>query len=762
VRGAIIGQSVRRSDGDAKVRGAAVYGIDYEEPRMLHGRLVRSPLAAARIVQVDTRRAESLPGVHAVATAADVPGVSGWLVKDQPLLARDVVRYAGEPVAAVAAETIEQADAAARAVEVELEPLEPVAHLESALAPDARLIHPEWGSYATIVEGPREGNMAWAASLTRGDVEDAFARADLVVEDEFESSRQHQLSIEPRCAVARYERGRYIIHSSTQYPFNVRDRVADILGVRASAVRVIATTVGGGFGGKLDASLEPYCALLARKTGRPVKLVNTRQEEFAGGTPRENAIVRIRSAVSRDGEILGQEATCLMDAGAYAGETPAIGSIPQLVYPSAYRVGSVRYETRVVYTNTPPTGAFRGVCGPYVVFALERHMDHVAAELGVDRRELRLRNLIRAGDTYPNGQELADAAFHEAFERLEQLAPWAQANEPRPYHGAGLAAVAWLTNPQPGSATLKLNEDGTVGVITGATEIGTGAVAAGVVQVVAEELGVRPEEVVVLPPDTDAATFDAGAQGSRTLFHAGNAVRIAAEEVRAKVFETASRMMEVAAADLELAEGAVRIVGASDRATPLADVAQEALWATGPIVGSGTYVSPPVPYDEGCMVGAMFTGFNAVTFHVHFAEVRVDPETGRVEVLRYVVVQDVGRAINPSAIEGQVQGGVAQGLGYALYERLDTANGIYVQQDLEAYRLPTALDVPPIEIVLLEHPAPHGPFGAKGVAEPPVVPVAAAVGNAVSAAIGRPVSRLPITPHDVLAALRGAPAQDAR
>jgi CO/xanthine dehydrogenase Mo-binding subunit len=384
-------------------------------------------------------------------------------------------------------------------------------------------------------------------------------------------------------------------------------------------------------------------------------------------------------------------------------------------------------------------------------------MDHIAAELGVDRRELRLRNLVRSGDTYPNGQELPDAAFEEAFERLEQVAPWAEASDERPYHGVGLAAVAWLTNPQPGSATLKLNEDGTVGVITGATEIGTGAVAAGVVQVVAEELGVQPEDVVVLPPDTDAATFDAGAQGSRTLFHAGNAVRIAAEEVRAKVFETASRMMEAAAADLELAEGAVRVVGAPDRATLLADVAQEALWSTGPIVGSGTYVSPPIPYDEGCMVGAMFTSFNAVTFHVHFAEVQVDPETGKVEVLRYVVVQDVGRAINPSAIEGQVHGGVAQGIGYALYEQLDTADGVYVQQDLEAYRLPTALDVPPIEIVLLEHPAPHGPFGAKGVAEPPVVPVAAAVGNAVSAAIGRPLNRLPITPADVLAALRNAP-----
>jgi CO/xanthine dehydrogenase Mo-binding subunit len=752
----VIGRSVRRTDGDSKVRGAAVYGIDYEEPRMLHGRLVRSQLAGARIVRVDTSRAESLPGVHAVATAADVPGISGWIVKDQPLFARDVVRYAGEPIAAVAAETPEQAEAAARAVVLELEPLEPVT-FESALAPDARLVHSDWASYETVVEGPRDGNVAWAASLTQGDVDDAFARADLVVEDEFGCSRQHQLSIEPRCAVARYEGGRYVIHSSTQFPFNVRDRVADILGVRASAVRVVATTVGGGFGGKLDASLEPFCALLARKSGRPVKLVNTRGEEFAGGTPRENAIVRIRSAVSRDGELLGQEATCLMDAGAYAGETPAIGSIPQLVYPTAYRVGSVRYDTSVLYTNTPPTGAFRGVCGPYVVFAVERHMDHIAAELGVDRRELRLRNVVRSGDTYPNGQELPDVAFEEAFERLEQVAPWAGASDARPYHGAGLAAVAWLTNPQPGSATLKLNEDGTIGVITGATEIGTGAVAVGVVQVVAEEFGVQPEDVVVLPPDTDAATFDAGAQGSRTLFHAGNAVRIAAEEVREQVFATASKMMEAAPTDLELAEGSVRVVGAPNRSTPLADVAQEALWSTGPIVGSGTYVSPPIPVDEGCMVGALFTNFNAITFHLHYAEVEVDPETGKIDVLRYVVVQDVGRAINPSAIEGQIHGGVAQGIGYALYEQLDTADGVYVQQDLEAYRLPTALDVPPIEVVLLEHPAPHGPFGAKGVAEPPVVPVAAAIGNAVSAAIGRPLSRLPITPADVLAALRSAP-----
>jgi CO/xanthine dehydrogenase Mo-binding subunit len=748
-----IGSSVRRVDGEAKVRGAAVYCMDYEEAHMLHAGLLRSPVPAGRIARLDLSHALALPGVRRAVTSADAPRLTGLIVKDQGIFARDVVRYAGEPVAAVAAETPEQVAAALAAIELEIDPLPASPDLRSALNDGAPLVHPGWESY-DAVEGTRHGNLAWEATLNRGDIEAAFTRADItIVEDEFEVPRQHQSYIEPRGAVARFDNGRYVIHSSTQFPFLVRDRVAEILGVRSSQVRIVVPTVGGGFGGKLDSGPEPYCALLAQRTGRPVKLVYTRTEEFVAATMRENAIVRIRSAVTRDGDVVGQEALCLMDAGAYSGETPIIAALPGLVFPSAYRFEIVHYTTRVAYTNTPPTGAMRGVCGPYIVFALERHLDNIANELGLDRRALRVRSAYRDGDRFPNGQELGDVGLLDAFDRIEQVAPWAEVSRRRPFHGVGLAAVTWLTNPSAGSATVKLHEDGTVGLVTAATEIGSGAVAAGVVQIVASELGISPDDIVLTAPDTDVSAYDGGAQGSRTLFHAGNAARLAAQELREQVLAAASELLELPGDDLELFGSHVRRRGDEGGLT-LADVAKAAVAAGGPLVGTGSYASPSVPIDADSMTGAFFTFMNAPSFHVHLAEVEVDPDTGKVTIVRYVVAQDVGKAINPMGIEGQIEGGVLQGIGYALYEDVHLVDGHVLEHDLENYRLPTAGDAPPIEIILLEHPSTHGPYGAKGAGEPPIVPVAAAVANAVSDAIGRPLDHLPITPYAVLAALR--------
>jgi CO/xanthine dehydrogenase Mo-binding subunit len=752
---AVGGSDMRRVDGEAKVTGAAIYCLDFEEPRLLHAKLLRSPVPAGRIVRLDTSAARALPDVRAVVTAADAPALSGLFVKDQRLFAETAVRYAGEPLAAVAAESPAAAEAALAAIELDIEPVAGVTEPEGAAAPGAPLVHPEWSGYECVLEGERAGNVVWTPELTQGDVEREFARADVVVvEDEFRAPRQHQSYIEPRCAVARFEAGRWIVHSSTQFPHLVRDRVAESLGVRGSQVRVIANTVGGGFGGKLDAGPEPYAALLARKARRPVKLVYTRGEEFVAGTMRENALVRIRSAATPAGEIVAQEATVLMDAGAYAGETPAIAAVAMLVLPCTYRIPNVRHRIRAVYTNTPPTGSFRGVCGPYLVFAVERHMDNLAAALGADRRELRLRHVYRDGDRFPNGQELPDAALVDGFERIEAVAPWKEVSARRPLHGVGLVATSWLTNPLAGSATVKLNEDGTVGLVTAATEIGTGAVAAGLVQILGEELGIAAEDILVHAPDTDAAPFDGGAQGSRTLFNAGNALRRAAADVREQVLDHAGELLEAAPEDLVLERGAVHVRGVPQRRVQLAEVAQAALERGGPIAATGSSVSAPVPFDPRTMTGAFFTHFNAPTFHVHLAEVQVDADTGHVEILRYVVAQDVGHAINRGAIEGQIHGGVAQGIGYALYENIHLEDGHVREGDLEAYRLPGALDVPRIEAILLEHPHPDGPFGAKGAGEPPIVPVAAAIANAVSDAIGRPITRLPITPFDVLAALR--------
>jgi CO/xanthine dehydrogenase Mo-binding subunit len=395
-----------------------------------------------------------------------------------------------------------------------------------------------------------------------------------------------------------------------------------------------------------------------------------------------------------------------------------------------------------------------------VTLAVERHMDHIARATGLDRRALRMRNAHRPGDRLPNGQVLRDTAFEEAFARVEEVAPWAEVSRERPYHGVAIAAVTWLTNPMAGSATLKLNEDGTVGLVTAATDIGSGAVATGLVQIVADQLGVAPEDVIVHAPDTDAAPFDAGAQGSRTVYNVGNAIVRAAGDVRTRILEQAAEMMEATPEDLRLEDGHVAVVGAPGSRLALAEVAAAALAATGPIAATGSSVSAPVEVDEASMRGAFFRHLNAPTSHVHLAEVEVDPGTGKVTILRYVVAQDVGRAINPSGIEGQIHGGVAQGIGYALYEDIRLEDGHVLGPSLEHYRLPGAADVPRIESILIERADPDGPYGAKGAGEPPIVPVAGVIANAVSDAIGRPLDRLPITPFDVLAALRAGPDAD--
>jgi CO/xanthine dehydrogenase Mo-binding subunit len=762
-RTGVVGQSVARSDGEAKVSGEAVYGVDYAEAGMLYAKLLRSPVPAGSIRRLDTTVAATMPGVRGVFTAADAPPLLGGLViKDQPLFASDVVRFEGEPIAGVVAETEHEAAAAVAAIELELDPIAAVSDVEAAIEEGARLVHPDWRTHELNVptDYPRYDNVATqlVSDPDPEAFEHAFASATSVVEGEYRAARQYQAYLEPKAAVARYAAGRYIVNSASQFPFNVRDRVAQFLGVRPSSVRVVGNHVGGAFGAKLDAGLEPYAALFARLTGRPVKIVNERLEDMLTCPSRENAIVRLRTALGADGTILARELTCLMDNGAYSGEMPWLASLPMHVLGQVYKPGVTRLTCKLVYTNTAPTGAFRGVGGTYLYFALERHMDECARALGIDRREFRLKNLIGEGAESLTGQVLeSPEILREAFETMDRIAPWAEAGRKGAngkLRGVGIAAVTWLTNPMPGSVTMKLNEDGTVGLITAANENGSGAVAMGITQIAAEALGVRPEDVLVTMPDTDVAGYDGGSQGSRTTHIVGRAATIAAAEVREKIFAVASELLEAAESDLELVDGEVRVKGAST-GLPLAQVATTATFTGGSITGTGSYATAVPSYDAGSASGLLFPVFPTPTYHVHLAEVEVDPVMGQIEVTRYVVVQEVGKAINPTGIRGQIQGGVAQGLGYALYENLQIVEGRYQQRTLEAYRLPLSVDVPNVEFVLLEHPEPNGPYGARGVGEPPVIPVAAVVGNAVADAIGKPINRVPITPDDVLAALAG-------
>lgn len=759
-----IGDPMARVDAAAKVSGEAEYGVDHLEVGMLEAVLLRSPVPAGRIERLDTTAASRMPGVRAVLSAADAPDThAGWVLQDQTLFAIGEVRYEGEPVAVVVADDRRTAEAARDLIELEITPL-PALDLIATRRPDARLIHPQWREYVPTfgVDHPRGGNVAAEMRAEPEGVDEAFAAAAHVVEDTFEVGRQYQAYLEPKAAVARFVDGRYLIHSANQFPFNVRERVAQLLGVRLTDVRVMGKTIGGGFGGKLDAALEPIAALAAKATGRPVRLRNSRAEDMLTATCRENATLTVRTALDADGTMIARDFVCEMDNGAYSGEMPWLASLPLSIVGSVYRVhGPIRAVCRLWYTNTTPTGAFRGVGGAYLYLGMERHMDHIAATLGVDRRDYRLRHLFADGDTSRTGQTFAQAGIlREAFDRLEEHAPWQQVlGDLQPNQGVGIAAAVWMTNPLPGEVTVKVNEDGTVSMLTAANDNGSGAVSMGLTQIVADALGLSPQDIRTGLPDTDVSGYDGGSQGGRTTAIAGTSALAAAVKAREQLFQVAAGMLEADPADLELADGQVRVVGSPDSAVPLAAVAATATFTRGPIVTSASFASAPIPFDPGCASGALFTTMSTPTYHVHLAVVEVDPVTGRVAVVRYIVVQEVGRVINPVGIRGQIQGGVTQGIGYTLYESLRIgADCRFVERSLESYRLPLALDIPDVEYILLEHPDEANVHGAKGVAEAPLVLSAAAIANAISQAVGADFSALPITPEDVLAALDGRAA----
>ena len=757
----LIGAPVIRTDAVAKVRGESIYGVDYVVPGMLHGCLLRSPVPAGMITRLDTSAAAAMPGVHAVCTSADQPDTrAGWVLCEQRMFATGRVRYEGEPVAVVVADSPKQAAAAIAAIDLEIDEA-PGVDLASAMAedPETPLVHPEWKSYQPVagpeMDHPRRRNVAAEMTSEPDGVEALFAEAALVVEDQLVSDRQYQAYIEPKSAVALFAEGRYTVHTAVQYPFNVRDRVAQFLGVRSSDVRVIGHTIGGAFGGKLDAALEPIAAFMAQQTGRPVRLVNNRTEDLLTCPSRENAVVRIRTALDAEGNMIARELLCDMDNGAYSAESIWLASIPLHLAKGVYQVGPTRVVSRLHYTNTAPTGAFRGVGGTYLYAAVERHMDSIADALGVDRRNYRLDHLLVDGDTLLNGQVLDDASvLGEAFDRLEEIAPWAEVNASKgPYQGVGIGGCLWLTNPMPGQAPVKANEDGTISVITSATDNGSGAVSMGIALIVADEFGVDPTDIHITAPDTDVTGYDAGSQGSRTTHIVGRAARDASLEVKRQLADVAAGMLEANPTDLEFTNGTVGVVGAPGSRVSLAEVAAAGTWTVGPIAATGSYTTPPVEFDPGCANGLLFPAMPTLTYHAHMAVVEVDPVTGEVTVQRYVVVQDVGRVINPTGVRGQIQGGVAQGIGHTLYESLRIKDCRYLERTLETYRLPLAVDIPTVELITLEHPDSEGPHGAKGVGEPPISLVSAVVANAVSDATGSPVERIPITPEDVLDAL---------
>ncbi|MDR7483308.1 MAG: xanthine dehydrogenase family protein molybdopterin-binding subunit [Armatimonadota bacterium] len=748
-----VGRSVLRLDGRAKVLGQYAYAMDIALPGMLWGRIARSPHAHARIRGIDPSVALQVPGVVAVVTARDAPARRfGGLVKDETIFAVDVARYVGQPVAAVAATSREAADDAVDRLAVDYEVLPAITDPDRAAAEDAALVHEAWESYAAHPQVIRSGNVCGEAWIVKGDWDRALGEADAVYEDTFTTAPVHQAYLEPRAALAVWETpDRLVVYSNTQLPFEIQQTLADAFGLSPGQIRVVVTGIGGAFGGKLRVGVEHIAALLAQRARRPVKVALTMDEEFVAAYPRHGMRIRLRTAVRRDGTIVGKEATALLDAGAYSGSSPGLPSVATLVLAGPYRIPHLRLVARAVYTHKQNFGSYRAPMGPQCAFAVESQMDMIARRLGLDPLEFRLRNIVRDGDAGPTGQVFGRSSMEAVLRRAAEAIGWGQPSGP--YRGKGLACGWWTTTGGPSGVYVKLQPDGSATLLTGCAEIGTGALT-GAVQVLAAELGLEVDRISVVSADTFATPYDHGAQGSRTAFGVGNAARQAAAELRRQILDVAAGALEAHPRDLVLRDGHVAVAGAPARRLSLAEVARLGLQRGG-LIAAGAFAAPPTPYDASCVRGHVYPAFHSPSFHAHAAEVAVDPETGEVRVLRYVAVQDVGFAINPQLIEGQIEGGVVQGLGQALWEELRYQDGQPLVHNLSDYAVPRVTDVPPIEVVTVAWPSEVGPYGAKGVGEPPIIEPPAAVANALDAAAGARVTSLPITAPRVHAALRG-------
>ncbi len=697
-----------------------------------------------------------MPGVHAILTHEDVPEVRyGQMVKDRLMFARDRVRFEGDIVAAVAAQTPQIAAAAAAAIEVEYEPLPAVSDLEAALGDDAPLIHEDWQEYEADEQLRRNGNVLGFSTVTRGDADAALEGADVVVKGRYVTDSSQGAPIEPRAILAQWQGDRVTVWSSTQVPFAARSGVADVLQIPESHVRVVVPLLGGGFGSKCDFHFEGHVAALARAVRRPVKLVFTREEEFiAPDHRREGMVIELETGAKSDGTLVARRGRLILDGGAYCGEGGFFAQLAAMHAVGPYVVENVKVDSTLVYTNNQPSGSIRAPTAPQVCWALEQHMDELAEALGLDPVELRRRTLIEEGDESPTHQVFGPIAIKETLDRaVELIAPEGELPEDE---AIGVACGWWPSFGGNSGAYVKLNGDGTGTIVTGAQENGSGAVM-GLPLLAAEELGMEPGSFSILYQDTDAGPYDGGSSGSQTTFNNGRAVVLAAREVREKLLELASEELEISAADLELAEGHVRVKGTPTRSIPITQLAESGV----PLIGKGSGTppdDPPCEPESGCLGRLGFESFLEPQVFTHAARVKVDRETGIVRVLHVAAVHDCGVIVNRPGADGQVYGGVVMGIGQALYEVswLDE-DGSQLNPHLLDYKLVTAADAPRIDVEWVETPAQNGgPRGSKGVGEPPTVPTPGAIANAIARVIGARVRELPMTAERTWLAARGS------
>ncbi len=747
----VIGKRVQRVEGHEKVTGESRYIADIVLPRMLTGKVLRSPYAHAKILNIDTSRAEKLRGVRCVVTAEDtIKRPWGAFFADQYPLSVGKVRYVGEEVAAVAAIDRETAEEAVELIEVDWEELPAVFDAEEAMRPGAPLVHDD-----------KESNTAMVIDVERGDVEKAFAESDVIVEDTFQSAPQWHCAIETIGSVAEYSPGgKYTIYMNTQTLFNARYRIAAAMGVRETDVRIIQSAVGGGFGGKsCDDNNALVAAVLARKAGKPVKLINTREEEFlAGSRPRVFMKIHVKMGFKKGGLIRAKQTRIVADNGAYSAKAPGITGVAALRHDTCYKYSDVKTQAYLVYTNKIPTGAFRGFGNPSAEWAVEQAIDQAAHALGMDPLEVARLNAAEPGYVSPHGNRVISCELKQCIDKTGELIDWKKKRaDKKPDTGLGLACTVHVSGKRHfgdydgSSATIKINEDGKALILSGEGESGQGCYTT-MCAIAAEELGIPIEDVEMSQADTDLTTFCLGAFASRLTYISGNAVRDAATKVKQQLFEQAAEMLEANPADLVARAGRIFVKGAEQKALAVGDVARARLFRNGgaPIVASGKFDADSVLQDStryGNESGAYNYGCQAV-------QVEVDRETGQVKVLQYAAASDCGTVINPVGAEGQVEGALAQGLGYALIEGLRFDEGRPLNPNFSDYRIPSMRDMPPLSHAFADSYEPTGPFGAKGLGELGMDPTAAVISNAIFDAVGVRIKTLPITPEKVLRALQ--------
>ncbi len=729
-----IGQSITRGEGPDKVSGKAVYAADISLPGMLWGKVLRSPYPYARIVSIDTSHAEALPGVHAVVTGQDMPDARiGRRMVDMPVLAQDVVRFVGEKVAAVAAIDPETADEALLLINVEYEELTPVYDAEEAMSPNAPDLHPDMESYRGLPQPPSGirntfAHMTWE----KGNIEQGFKESDLIFEHSFNAQLMHQAYIEPHaCLVSADESGQVQIWANNKDPYMLRDQLAGAWSVPAESIVLHPSTIGGDFGGKGSFMDVPLCYYLSKRSGRPVKMVMDYIQELMAGNPRHPAVMTIKTGVMKDGTIMARQARAVFDSGAYGAFKPTVYLRGADHLCGVYKVPHAKIESYTVYTNNVPRGHMRSPAKPQVVFAVESHMDMIAQELGLDAYQFRLKNVMREGDSSPIGHHWQQI---KAVETLEAAAKAAGIGQPLPPNtGRGMAMTDLVQGTGRFSAKIGLSDEGNPQLHMAFWDTGTGSHTV-LRQMVAEELTLDTEDVQIVLETTANMPYTAGSGGSRVMLSAGRAVVAAAQELRGKLVEAASPLLDAPEEQVSLQNG--RLVAAG-RSMSIAEVISR----TGGESLTGEASLTPDAAE-------------LTSFCTQVAEVHVDPETGEITVNKLITVHDIGAILNPLNHQGQVEGGIIQGLGYALMEELELEDGHISTLSFGDYKIPTSADVPVMETVLIQGNAGPAPYESKGIGESSNIPVAGAIANAVFDAVGVRITDLPVTADKVLAGLR--------